>query len=693
MSPEQVRGEKLDARTDIFSLGLVLYEMATGQRAFTGETATIVHDAILNNSPVPVRELNPKIAPGLETIIGRALEKDRERRYQTAAEIEADLRRLQAKEKRHSRVSRKIWFAAAALLATAVLIALAMYYRSARKAGPFQKFEMSQLTNGGKELLAAISPDGKYVAYASAESMFLLSDRAPRESLWLKQIGGSEVQIRPPGDVDYRTLTFSPDGQFLYFAQAEPDAGYDSGTLYKIPVLGGRPQRLVSDIASPSENPGTVALSPDGKRLAFERTLASKKESVLVAANEDGSEEKILITRPASQGCDSPTWSPDGRIIAAFCGSRDNKVQLFWVSATGGRERPVSDRVWAQAYGAAWLSDGRGLIVNAQDTIGVPTHFAYVPYPRGEVRQLTNDLNYYTGLSLTADSRTIATVQNDDLFQLWIASLAEPEHAKSVSTGGWAPAWTATGSIVYVVDSLKRKSVGIMDADGSKMHQLSDGSDALVVSPRVSRDNRYVVFEGDRSGVQQVWRMETNGEHPIQLTRTSDIDFATGIEVSYDSKWVFYARKINEEVGIWKVPIEGGEPVLVTARPAPGGSFGSLAASPNGEFLAYIYPAMGDAPNHRIVLLPLKPGSPAKLLDISADYVQWTHDSRSLLYSVTKNGISNIWMRPISGGQASQITQFTSDGISHFDLSKDGRQLAITRAVDTNHVLLIRDIQ
>jgi Tol biopolymer transport system component len=448
-----------------------------------------------------------------------------------------------------------------------------------------------------------------------------------------------------------------------------------------------------------------VAVSPDGKRLAFERTLASKKESVLVAANEDGSEEKILITRPASQRCGFPAWSPDGRTIAAFCGSTDfaattsddnnveNKFQLFWASATGGPERPASERAWGAVYGAAWLSDGRGLIVNVQDIGGDPTQFAYVPYPSGEVRKLTTDLSYYAGLSLTADSRTIATVLVDDIFQLWTVPVAEPEHAKTVLTGGWDPAWTATGSIVYVINSLKRKSVGVMDADGSNVHQLSDGSDMYVSWTRVSPDNRYVVFEGDRSGVQQVWRMETNGEHPIQLTSTSDIDDRAGIEVSYDSKWVFYARKIDHEVGIWKVPIEGGEPVLVTARPAPGGSFGSLAASPNGEFLAYVYPPSYEPASPKIVLLPLKSSTPAKFLDIPANCVRWTPDSRSLVYSLTHNNVSNIWMRPISGGQAKQITQFPSDLIIQFDLSRDGKQLAIARGFETTHVLLIRDIQ
>jgi Tol biopolymer transport system component len=588
-----------------------------------------------------------------------------------------------------------------------------MDYRLARRAVPFQKFEMNQLTNGGKELVAAISPDGKYVAYASAESSFLLNDRAPRESLWLKQISGSEVRILPPTNVDYRALTFSPDGQFLYFVQAEPNAGYDSGTLYKIPVLGGRPQRLVRDIASgycdepsPSQNPGTVAVSPDGKRLAFERTLASKKESVLVVANEDGSEEKSLITRPASQGCGFPAWSPDGRTIATLCGSPDcaatttddnnlgNKFQLFWVPATGGPERPASVRAWGSVDGAAWLSDGRGLILNVQDIGGDPIQFAYVPYPSGEVRKLTSDLNYYAGLSLTADSRTIATLRVDDVFQLWTVPVAEPEHAKTVLTGGWDPAWTAAGSIVYVINSLKRKSVGIMDADGSNVHQLSDGSDMYVSAPRVSPDNRYVVFEGDRSGVMQVWRMDANGEHPLQLTSTSDIDDRAGIDVSYDGKWVFYARKINQEVGIWKVPIEGGEPVLLTARPAPGGgSFGSLAASPNGEFLAYVYPFSYQPASRGIALLPLKSSTPAKFLDIPANCVRWTPDSRSLVYSLTHNNISNIWMRQISGGQAKQITQFTSDLISGFRLSGDGKQLVIARGFETSHVLLIRDIQ
>jgi serine/threonine protein kinase len=695
MSPEQVSGELLDARTDLFSFGLVLYEMCTGRRAFAGATVAGVHEEILNRPATPVRELNPGVAPGLEAIIGRALEKDRERRYQTAAEIEADLQRLRAKEKRHSRVSRKVSFAGALLLATVLLLPSAMYLRSVRKALPFQKFEMSQLTNGGKELLPAISPDGKYVAYVSTQfSHFTGIPAYGHESLWLRQISGSEVQILPPANVDYRTVTFSSDGQYLYFLQTEAGTTSDSGTLYRIPVLGGRPQRLVSDVDTPPPitSIANVALSPDAKRLAFERTLASKKQSVLVAANEDGAEARTLISRPASQGCAIPAWSPDGTIIAAFCGSRDNKVQLFWVSAAGGPERPVSDRLWAYAYGAAWLSDGRGLIVNVQDANGVPSHFAYVPYPSGEVRQLTNDLNLYLGLSLTADSRTIATIQKDYLDQLWTVPFAEPEHAKTVSTGGWAPGWTATGSIVYVLDTVKRRSVGIMDAAGSNVQELSDGSDVMVVEPRPSPDNRYIVFEGDRSGVMQVWRIDINGEHPVQLTRTNDVS-TSGLEVSYDSKWVFYGRQINADIEIWKVPIEGGDPVAVASKPALHTPGSYLTVSPNGEFLAYTYVDSSVEPARGVAVLPLKTSSPPRLLGTPADCVRWTPDSRALLYSAERDGVSNIWMQALVGGPPRQITHFSSDRIHSFDLSKDGRQLVVAREITADHVVLIRDIQ
>ena len=272
MSPEQVRGKELDARTDLFSFGAVLYEMCTGTLPFRGDTSALIFNAILNRAPVAPVRLNPDVPAELERIINKALEKDRDIRYQSAAELRADLKRLKRDtESGRSAATgaaspvggkRNLWFGVGALLVALAGITWGVYYWLAPKAVPFQKTEITRLTANGKVTIAAISPDGRYVAYVTDESLV----HGGRETLWMRQIGtGSDVQIVPPADVRYGGLTFSRDGEFLYVTQSESKDS-SLGILYKMPVLGGTKKRLIVDVANITYpdlvNP--VTLSPDG---------------------------------------------------------------------------------------------------------------------------------------------------------------------------------------------------------------------------------------------------------------------------------------------------------------------------------------------------------------------------------------------------------------------------------------------
>src|ERR1022692_3810940 len=227
MSPEQVRGKELDARTDLFSFGAVLYEMCTGTLPFRGDTSALIFNAILERTPVAPVRLNPDMPAELERIINKALEKDRNLRCQSAAEMRADLQRLKRDTESGKRETTAIAFPAARkrnlwLGVGAILVALAgiiggVYYWLAPKPVPFQRAEITRLTTSGKVTRAAISPDGRYVAYVTDEGSLF-----SRETLWVRQVGtGSDVQIVPLADVRYGGLTFSPDGDFLYVTQSE----------------------------------------------------------------------------------------------------------------------------------------------------------------------------------------------------------------------------------------------------------------------------------------------------------------------------------------------------------------------------------------------------------------------------------------------------------------------------------------
>ena len=287
MSPEQARGEELDGRSDLFSLGGIVYEMATGKIAFDGNTSAVIFQGILDRNPRPPAELNPAIPFKLEEIIDKALEKDRDLRYQSAAEMRSDLKRLKRDSLGHSSrsgiaaasvpsaqgsgavqpsasetvaVAKRRRSGTNLVLAASLLMVGAgiygFYNRFAQWRGdagpiPFQNMSMEKLTNSGHAVLATISPDGKYVVNAVDEGQ-------GQQSLWMRHVAtGSNAQIMKPMEGRYTGLTFSPNGDFLYFVRSDPQHP-GVGFLYQIPVLGGTPRKLVDDVDS------AVSFSPDG---------------------------------------------------------------------------------------------------------------------------------------------------------------------------------------------------------------------------------------------------------------------------------------------------------------------------------------------------------------------------------------------------------------------------------------------
>ena len=693
MSPEQVKAKELDARTDLFSFGAVLYEMATGKMPFDGASSGEICGAILRDDPKLPSQVDRQVSLGLEAVIRKALEKDRNLRYQSAAEMRTDLQRLKrdtesspvATVAAPSRTNRRLWLAISGLVVLAIAIGTAAYRKFMPKTFPFQKFEITQLTSGGSEKIAAISPDGKYVAFAEAEGGGSIFEHThPKQSLRVMQVSGGNVQILPPAEVDYTALTFSHDGQYLYFAQSEAKDGYDFATLYKIPALGGAPQRLIVDVGG-----SQVSLSPDGTQLVFVRH--DKGESRLIVAKENGSEERPIAVRKSPDRFFNPAWSPDGKEISVFSsGGKDWRESLVEVPAQGGQERQLTKHQWrASVVNSNWISSGSGLVVNGNEGIGTPRQFEYVSYPDGGVRRITNDLNYYSGVSLTADDSTLATVQGNLVANFWVAGLSDAIYAKLITTGGntWAPAWTPDNRIVYVLQEVNRKRLWIMSSDGSKSTPLPGATETYVSTPQVTA-NGEIVYGSDRSGSFQIWKMDLDGSNSTQLTTSNDIVISL-LDASSDGKWVLYGRLIGEYVELWKVPMQGGEPVRLAHQPSYGYR---LSISPDAKTVAYTYSDSRVDPPRGVALVPLEGEPKVTLLDIPADCVRWTRDG-SLLYSTTQEGVSNIWERPIAGGSPKQLTHFTSETIALFDLSKDGKQLAIQRDTSSSHVVLIRDVK
>ena len=746
MSPEQARGQEVDTRTDIFSLGVVLYEMIAGRVPFEGESKSDVISSILNDEPPPLARYSREVPETLEWIINKALRKDREERYQTAKELLTDLRSLKRKvefaveqerslapgerdqrsgpaasysmqtladdaagpeartekleaaratssvEHLTSGIKQHAWGAALALagllIAGAALFAGLKYFRHEQlisKREPFSKMKVTRLTTSGKASAAAISPDGKYVVH-------VLGARG-QQSLWLRHIAtGSDKEIVPSNGNNLSWVTFSRDGGYIFFNRLEAGAY----PVYQVPVLGGTPKRLTAEDA---DTP--VTFSPDGLRFAFMRGAPQRGETSLIVANADGTGEQKLVTHKISEFnggvWSSPSWSPDGEMIAFAHRTPDGdgrNTNVVAARVTDGVEKQITFQKWFVVDALAWLPDGSGLIITVLDREAGPSRQIWqVSYPGGEARRITNDTNNYVGISLTADSTALVTVQSEQVSNIWVAPNGEAGRAVQLPSnrndGMAGVTLTPDGHIVYASNEGHRADIWIMNADGTGQKQLT--SDARNIAPAVSPDGRYIVYVSTRAGEQNIWRMDIDGGNTKQLTSHSH-DILPSI--SPDGQWVFYTSIVSDNESLEtlrKVSIDGGDPVQVTDYTSAG-----PLVSPDGKLIACGYINTQETPPHwRLAIISVDGGPPVKTFDISAlqSRYQWASDGRALLYSLTRNGITNIWSQPIDGGSPKQLTDFKFDQIFRFNWSRDGKQLVLARGNVTSDVVMITDLK
>jgi serine/threonine protein kinase/Tol biopolymer transport system component len=750
MSPEQARGLDVDERSDIFSLGVVLFEMLAGRTPFEGATPNDVIASILSKEPQRITRYANEIPDALEWVVTKALVKDKSGRYQTAAELLADLKRLKQRldfetlgtaagavsTKTTSRteiadtdpepgsqtgqvansptmssaeylITRIIRHKKAAALTSAVAViiiavaAWALYslVGPGNPNTPFEKMRVTRLTTSGNVSQAAISPDGKYVAYATTS--------AGQQSIWLKHIPtSSDVQIVAPTKAFYHTdLVFSPDGNYVYYVQNA--SANPVNALYRIPVLGGSPKKVRERIH------GGLCFSPDGLQIALIRWKPSSQitdesggAKELFIVNVDGSGERKLTERKVPLMLDNPAWSPDGRVIACtLTDTNDNAATVLQVRVDDGSEKTISSRKWFNTGHLEWLRDGSGLILSASESLSSPSQIWQLTTADGETRRITNDLNRYDHVRLTADSKTLVAVQGDQLSNIWIAPGGESSHAKQVTSGlgkagagsiitiaglirgdcGGGISWTPDGQIVYHSMSSGKADIWIMDPSGTNQRQLTADA-GFNFYPSVSSDGRYVVFTSDRHGVPAMWRVNIDGTNPVQLTP----DSGTYPQCSPDGKWVAYYAGGSGNNAIMRVPIEGGEPEQL---PLENGGGARPDYSPDGNQFVCNYVASNAADWFvQMATIPANGGAPIRSFNIfTLDVVReihWTSDGRALTYIETRDGVSNIWGQPIEGGPPTQLTDFKSDLIFSFDWSRDGT-LACARGTQNADVVLI----
>jgi eukaryotic-like serine/threonine-protein kinase len=725
MSPEQVRAKELDPRTDLFSFGAVLYEMATGALPFRGDSSGVICDSILNRHPTPAVRLNPELPADLERIINKALEKDRNLRYQSAAEMRADLQRL----KRDTDSSRQVpasaetaavvpaatqfahtttsssavvaaakqhkWGVAGAVIAALIILGAAgigvysVFHRPA--ALPFQNFTITQITNGGKSVAAAISPDGKYLLSAV--------DDNGRQSLWLRNIPtNSDTQVIAPADASYQGLTFSPDGNYIYFLKAVSIAGDRSNlfNLLRAPVLGGVPQMVVR------HDDSGATLSPDGKRMAFVRANDPELGKFLVlTTNIDGTDEKIITTGPTAFFPNLVAWSPDGNQIALVIpgpGQASLSIQLHDLVSSKVRtlarfnDLPLNDIIW--------LPDGRGLVATYQRDIGfvARSQIGFISNPAGQFHTITKDTNDYQTLTVSADGKTLATVQQKATQTLYLMPATgfagnppnpAPAQSKDAAMFGWA----SNGDLYFGdASNLLRMSV-----DGSNKATLLSDPAAQVIVPKGCPDGRSIVFVWANHAANKkvnIWRVDTDGSNPKQLTyRATDV----GPACSRDGKWVYYENL--DTLQIFQVPVDGGTSEVVPGTTMPGrlSAQPGLGLSPDGKLLVF-FATNNDPklPVGKLVLVPLNAGPKPQVQFLDPDprierYPQFTPDGKALVYLVREKGTDNLWLHPLDGSPGRQITNFQADAIQTYQFSLDGKTLGVMRTHVESDIVLLHD--
>jgi serine/threonine protein kinase/Tol biopolymer transport system component len=740
MSPEQARGKETDERTDIWSLGVVLYEMLTGKNPFEGETISDSLAALIHVEPQPVENVPEE----LQRILRKALRKNPSERYQSIKDFSLDLKEMRSQLEHDSaghnlnrfaktaavlrqdtsenktlihrtisaenatvaldsdwaktkvntaQTKKRSWrFLPLGLLALAAFLALAgVYFLPAlleNRAPLFDSIQVQRLTENGNAHQAAISPDGKLVSFINIQN--------GRKSLFVRQVAtGSEVEVVPANDLEIVEPVFSPDGNYIFYVSAMRGLG----TLYQVSTLGGESKKILTDIDS------GVAFSPDGKRIAFKRHNPNEGGDSIFIANADGTGlEQFIHTKEI--GYDKFTgidWSPDNEAILAgvykSTSESPKKVQIATIGLNDKKFRLLNERNWQHANSFQWLKDNSGFLFLGRPNMSDNMQIWKMDFPRGEMRQITTDTSDYASLSLADDTNAIVTTKVDMISSFWSFEPNSKQARQLTSESKTLAAhmgvsYAPGGKLFYPKKTGEEVNIFSMNEDGSGEKQLTSGA-RFNYEPAVTPDGKFVVFTSNRNGFFNIWRMDAEGKNPVQLT-----NFQNGVdsqlEITPDGKYVLFTRQGTDggKSSVMRVSIDGGEASPVF--PENQTSDLSPKVSPDGKNLAYqtYHYDQEKAEFHsevRIVnFTEAQKGETIKDIEFGLHYpIEWASDGKAFTY-INSSGIDNIWTLSINDQKEKPLTSFNSGNIMSFAWSNDGKKLFLVRGIYNSDLVLIK---
>ena len=741
MSPEQIRRHPVDVRTDLWSVGVMLYEMLSGQRPFHGQAAHEVIIDILEREPEPLSNKMPELPLTLQYFVLKALRKQLSERYQTVEMMLADLRQIvrqlehsqnattpipaalhpsaltyerpdyataepldpstgehaplnanlelpthtptniptSAWRRFHPVPGRQVFWVGLPLLITLVFYLAFLYGSSGELQSKNFNLQFKRLTMSGSLSDIVISPDGQYVASVVTEE--------GKQAIHITELAtSSDLRIVSPSDRGYSGLSFSPDGNYIYYLENQTE----TGALYRVSKLGGGQRKILNNINTP------VTFSPDGKQIAFVRFNIPGNTLDIVISHADGTDEQTVASRtrkdidvfPVDMNGVGPAWSPDGKVLACVTINRSrnpHEMNLEVLDVASRTSRRLNFTPWYDISRISWLADGSGLVMAAAESLNVPWQLALVSFPKGEVRKLTNDPNNYTRISTTLDSATFLTLNVEENSSIWLTSLDNKQFAPfnvRQKKGITEIACKPDGKLIYTVNDGEDLNLWMQERDVNTARQLTFEHNKNF-RPTISPDERYIAFVSSRAGKFNIWRMETDGTHLKQLTFSAYDDMPA---VTHDGKWIIYRTRNS----VMKVPIDGGDSIKLFDKSAL-----YPVISPDGRLLALLTNDKPDSQKWYLEVFDLSSLaliSRFELPDTSKPFygLRWEPNGRGLIYVSSADGASNLWMQSLKGGAPKPLTNFRDAEILSFAWSPYLNQIACLRSSKTYIPILIK---